>query len=926
MGAGQPTVRCPSCQAEVLATGSFCSACGVSLLDPAATPTVSSFEPSARASAAQSAAATTLGGDPRSGERFLPGVVLAGRYRIVGLLGRGGMGEVYRADDLKLGQPVALKFLPRGLEQNPQYLERFLNEVRSARQVSHPGVCRVFDVGEVDGQHYLSMEYVDGEDLASLLRRIGRLPEDKAIQIARQLCAGLAAAHEQGILHRDLKPANVMIDGRGRAKITDFGLAGLAEQFEKRDLRSGTPTYMAPEQLAGKEVTLRSDVYALGLVLFELFTGQRPFHATSPAELAQAQLESTPTLPSSLVDGLDPVAERAILRCLERDPAERPSSALAVAASFPGGDPLQAALAAGETPSPEMVAAAGPAEGIRPGVAMACLAVVLVCVLVTAFLSDRVWLANRLPMDKSFEVLRADAREIIHDLGYDEAPKDTAASIRIDMQEYTRAVQTADGPPMVEVIAQPNQQVVSFLYRQSPRALIPTGLNGRVGLSDPQAGAGTVSVILDLRGKLDYLRATPQRAERSEEEPPPPDWPALFAAAGLAIDEFETVAPQLQPPDFADTRMAWSGELADRGGTPVRVEAASLRGKPVYFRKVVPSDGSLWSGEESQDLSPPRSLVIGFLLVLLLGFLLIAGGAVFLVVRSLRLGRGDRKGALRIAVAVFLLRMLHWVMTGHHTASPGELYLATVAVCGALTLAVMFWGGYVALEPYVRRFWPESLVSWSRLLAGRFRDPLVGRDILVGFAVSVGLGTIGLAFFWAAEARELIPLLANQGHAAALQGGRFLIGRLFSTPLSGLAFASALIFLFLILRLITRRTWAALGIMSLLWGLLMGLQWVVLLFARGATAGTMVFGFCWGVLMCLVVVGLLIRFGVLALFADFFCSMLISSFAITADTSAPYFSASLIGPLVVVLLAVLAYRATLSGRPALAAQSISSRP
>jgi len=141
--------------------------------------------------------------------------MLGGRYRIVGLLGRGGMGEVYRADDLKLGQAVALKFLPAVVESDAERLQRFLNEVKIARQISHPNVCRVYDVGEVDGHHYLSMEYVDGEDLAHLLRRIGRLPGDKAVQIARQLCAGLAAAHDKGVLHRDLKPANVMLDGEG---------------------------------------------------------------------------------------------------------------------------------------------------------------------------------------------------------------------------------------------------------------------------------------------------------------------------------------------------------------------------------------------------------------------------------------------------------------------------------------------------------------------------------------------------------------------------------------------------------------------------------------------------------------------------------------------------------------------------------------
>ena len=166
-------------------------------------------------------------------------------------------------------------------------LERFRNEVRIARRVSHPNVCRVYDVGEVEGQTFFTMEYVDGEDLASLLRRIGRLPPDKALDIARQLCAGLAAAHAKGVLHRDLKPANIMLDGRGQVVITDFGLAGVADDIRGPEVRSGTPAYMAPEQLAGKEVTTRSDIYALGLVLYEVFTGKRAF-AESAAKLLHA--------------------------------------------------------------------------------------------------------------------------------------------------------------------------------------------------------------------------------------------------------------------------------------------------------------------------------------------------------------------------------------------------------------------------------------------------------------------------------------------------------------------------------------------------------------------------------------------------------------------------------------------------------------
>src|SRR5690349_4966781 len=192
--------------------------------------------------------------------------MIAARYRIIALLGRGGMGEVYRADDLTLDQSVALKFLPEATAQDPVTLERFHNEVRIARRISHPNVCRIYDIGEADGLVFLSMEYVDGEDLGSLLRRIGRLPSDKALEIARKLCAGLAAAHDKGVLHRDLKPANIMLDGRGQVLITDFGLAGIAERIQGAEIRHGTPAYMSPEQLAGKEVTVRSDIYSLGLV------------------------------------------------------------------------------------------------------------------------------------------------------------------------------------------------------------------------------------------------------------------------------------------------------------------------------------------------------------------------------------------------------------------------------------------------------------------------------------------------------------------------------------------------------------------------------------------------------------------------------------------------------------------------------------
>jgi len=213
-------VNCPSCAKEVGSDSDVCPSCGAPL-DGAATRrfdarNTPASKPQSPITTFKSPSSKSHSYDSIDNARFVPGAILVERYRIVGLLGKGGMGEVYRADDLKLGQAVALKFLPDHLLTDDAALARFHREVRIARQVSHKNVCRVYDIGETDGRHFLSMEYIKGEELSSLLRRIGRLPVDKSTQLARQICAGLNAAHDVGILHRDLKPANVMIDADGR--------------------------------------------------------------------------------------------------------------------------------------------------------------------------------------------------------------------------------------------------------------------------------------------------------------------------------------------------------------------------------------------------------------------------------------------------------------------------------------------------------------------------------------------------------------------------------------------------------------------------------------------------------------------------------------------------------------------------------------
>src|SRR5271157_2837006 len=287
--------KCDSCGSEIAQAAKFCASCGKPNSSEAwatfdgEAPTLPpvSKQPSSRPPASKPSSHSF-----RNEGRFLPGALVAGRYRIVALLGRGGMGEVYRADDLSLGQPVALKFLPE-FASDEQTLERFRNEVRIARRISHPNVCRVFDIGQTEDLIFFTMEYIDGEDLGSLLRRIGRLPGDKAAEIAGKICAGVAAAHDKGILHRDLKPANVMLDGHGEVLITDFGLAGVAHEIT--DVRSGTPAYMAPEQLAGEEVTFKSDIYSLGLVLYEVFTGKAAFDGKTLDEIVRVRRDSSPS-------------------------------------------------------------------------------------------------------------------------------------------------------------------------------------------------------------------------------------------------------------------------------------------------------------------------------------------------------------------------------------------------------------------------------------------------------------------------------------------------------------------------------------------------------------------------------------------------------------------------------------------------------
>jgi serine/threonine-protein kinase len=738
-----PPVYCPACGATIPDGARFCSSCGAraesASPDVTATST-SDAQPFGAPRVPVGAAARSgpsgwlAGSESIDHGRFPPGAIFDGRYRIIGLLGRGGMGEVYRADDLRLGQPVALKLLPENLRDDPVRLAQFHNEVRTARQVSHPNVCRVYDIGEGDGILYLTMEYVDGEDLATSLRRIGRFPEDKAVDVARQLCAGVAAAHQRGVIHRDLKPANVMLDGAGRVRIMDFGLA-TAGRVE--DVRAGTPAYMAPEQLLGREVTAKSDIFALGLVIYELFTGKRAFTAATIADLVEQHQSRSIAPPSAALPGIDPAIERAILRCLDPDPARRPESALAVSASLPGGDPLAAALAAGETPSPEMVAAAGEGAGLGARVAWTVCLLVVAGMVVSFALARKVNPLETMRPELSAEVLAQKAREALVRIGYPGRPRDAAYGFSWD-DNFGDHVQREDKPaPRWHDVAVQRPSLLGFWYRQSPEPLtaltfhsdlLTPGIVDRV--DPPPVVSGMAHVELDHRGRLTFFEAMPPQRQEAFTPPAAVDWAPLFALAGIDHSLLTPAEPLWNWLAASDTRVAWTGVWPE-SGRPLRVEAAALAGRPVAFMLSGPWRRPWRMPQPSEEGSTVTVVVLIGLAIFILG------GSALLARRNLRGGRGDVRGAGRLAVAMTLVLLALWVCQVHLVASVGLLAMLLLAVCTAAFYGVLLWTMYVALEPFVRRYWPQVLVSWTVVLSGRLRDPVVGRDVLLGAALGV---------------------------------------------------------------------------------------------------------------------------------------------------------------------------------------------
>jgi serine/threonine protein kinase len=305
-------VECPKCHSDNTDTARFCSNCATPLPSSKEIPATKTLETPT--------------------EELTTGSIFAGRYQIIEVLGKGGMGKVYRALDKKLNEEVALKLIKPEIASDKKTLERFNNELKFARKIAHKNVGRMYEVMEEKGTHFITMEYVPGQDLRGLIRQSGQLAVGTAVSIAKQVCEGLTEAHRLGVIHRDLKPQNIMIDKEGMSRIMDFGIARSVsgKGITGAGVMVGTPEYMSPEQVESKETDQRSDIYSLGVILYEMVTGRVPFEGDTPLSVAVKHKTEAPQDPRELNAQVPEDLSRVILRCMEKSKDKRYQSSVEV--------------------------------------------------------------------------------------------------------------------------------------------------------------------------------------------------------------------------------------------------------------------------------------------------------------------------------------------------------------------------------------------------------------------------------------------------------------------------------------------------------------------------------------------------------------------------------------------------------------------
>lgn len=798
------------------------------------------------------------------------GVVFAGRYRIERRLGQGGMGEVFLAHDLVLAEDVALKLLPPLLAKRAGYYERFVNEVRLARQVSHPSICRVHDIGEADGRPFLSMEYVDGEDLASLLKRIGRLGAEKALELSHQLCSGLAALHERGIIHRDLKPANIMLDGEGHIRIADFGLASVAAELREHEIRDGTPAYQAPEQRAGKEATERSDVYALGLVLRDMFLGR------------DASRTATRTKTSSAT-AVDETVEAVIERCLAEEPSERFASALEVLISLPGGDPLAEALAAGRLPSPDAVANTRVVGSLSALARRLLLGATIFALFLVGVLNETRSVLAQSPSEPP-EVLEHRALELLEELGVEE-PR--SAAIRLQYRNGWLDKWQGEESPLGAVRASP-ESAISFHYR----GFTNFDGQGAIPMQDlPVWADGDVEIVLDGRGRLSsfHQQSLDDGLELVVEDAPEQSRPSyssdeltatLLEAAEIDPAELEEVESTFDPPVHGERIEQWSGTVRD---TDAVVHAVVSDGRPGWFKVSYPE----LNERISVNLDGAAAIVMLMLVGLAIAVVVVS---VRVAISTVRRREGDFKAARQVGIAVFVLELAAWAISAY----VGDWLAIVDWLLRLLGISLLCWLGYLMLEPYARAHWPKTLVSWTRLLRGRWRDPMVGRDLLIGACAGAAMPLLFHADLGAPYAVHDLDVL---------QGTRFALADIPLTMTTGLQ-ATFLLYLALLgfHRILRIRALALVAFLALVPAISLvvgGSVGTVLSLVAGAGIAAFI----------------MLRFGLLTMVFFAFAALISIGWPITVALGEWYGPTGLVGALMVLAMAIFGARLSAAAPP-----------
>ena len=730
--------------------------------------------------------------------RFVPGTLVASRFRIVAAAGRGGMGEVYRAEDLRLRQPVALKFLPQTHASDRDRMERLLQEVRLAREVAHPNVCRVYDFIETDGEPFVVMEYVDGESLAALLQRVGRLPQERTVALAHDIVRGLAAVHERGILHRDLKPENVMVDGRGHARLMDFGVASSSGETRREAVLMGTPAYVAPEQFYGGPPSSRTDVYALGVLLYELLTGRLPFGGTTLDELFRRKADEEPPPLSSVVSGIEPALETLVMRCLDRDPAARPASARAVAEALPGGDVLDIAMAAGDTPDREVVAEALDAGGLSRAASWRAFAATLGALLAFALLLPATSLLGQLRDVRPPGTLAERCRSILRSVGWEPAGGQEVSGFGTEWSRYISIGQTDSAAQR---------------WRAALRGFSPLLYYLRHTGAEPPLGerpADAAWVMVDHAERLVGLEAVPALRPTWNHPAGGEDWTPLFAYAGLDPSAFRQVPSRLGSDLGHDRRLAWEGPFPGDAGLRIHVALASRDGRIASFRVLHASAVETAAEGAFQQRMKLGQQVEAALLVL--PFI----PAVWLALHHLRHGSVDRRGSLRLALGFFAAGLVARLLQGEPLLRIEGGSLTAPALGHVITVSCFAWLLYMAAEPYVRRRWPRPLVGWARLLGGRIADPIVGRDVLLG--VLTGAGTcVALAVIRLEAVGVLMPPLPPfMPDGTAITSGAGFLAELLEHAMVAVGFGLVALVAVVVLRSVVRGERLALVIALLL--------------------------------------------------------------------------------------------------------------